>query len=233
MKHLYKKELGYYLNNPIGYIVIILFAVFANFLFIKDIFLSGSASMKPFFGILPWLYLVFIPALTMRAIAEEKKANTIEILLSLPVSETQIVVAKFFALMTLIMIGLGLTFGLPISLSFLTKMSLMEIIIGYIGEIFLGGVFVSLSLVMSSLTKNQVVAFLTSVIFAFFLLAVGAEFMAGIAPKSILIVLSYFSPVYHLESFTKGLLDLRSILYFISFSFVLLFMTIVNLEKRD
>ena len=75
MKALYKKEIQFYLNNPIGYIVIMLFAVFANFLFVKDIFIVGSASLRPFFDILPWLMMVFVPALTMRSLAEEKKNN--------------------------------------------------------------------------------------------------------------------------------------------------------------
>src|SRR4030065_469479 len=79
MKYLYKKELNYYLNNPIGYIVLVLFAVFANFLFVKDIFIVGSASMRPFFNFLPWLFLIFVPALTMRIISEEKRVNTIDV----------------------------------------------------------------------------------------------------------------------------------------------------------
>src|SRR3989344_5665671 len=106
MKNLYKKEIAYYLNNPIGYIVVILFAVFANFLFVKDIFVVGSASMRPFFSFLPWLFLVFVPALTMRILSEEKRVNTLEVLLTLPVSETQVVLAKFFALLTVAAVGL-------------------------------------------------------------------------------------------------------------------------------
>src|SRR3989344_9699856 len=93
-KNLYKKELNYYLNNPIGYIVVVLFAVFANFLFVKDIFVIGSVSLRPFFSFLPWLFLVFVPALTMRVLSEEKRINTIEVLLTLPISELQIVLAK-------------------------------------------------------------------------------------------------------------------------------------------
>src|SRR5438045_3150828 len=100
MKPLYKKELNFYLNNPIGYITIVLFAAIANFLFVKDIFLAGSASMRPFFDLVPWLLLIFIPALAMRSFSEERKSNTLELLLTLPVSETQIVLAKFFALVT-------------------------------------------------------------------------------------------------------------------------------------
>ena len=142
MLALYKKELQFYLNNPIGYIVIVLFGVFANFLFVKDIFIYGSASLRPFFDILPWLMMVFIPAVAMRSLSEEKRNNTIEVLLSLPISETQIVLAKFFALLTLVAIGLMLTVSLPVSLYFLVtgtgaRIYIPELIIGYLGQIFM------------------------------------------------------------------------------------------------
>src|SRR3989344_3979982 len=233
MKTLYKKELNYYLNNPIGYIIVILFAVFANFLFVKDIFIVGQASLKPFFALLPWLFLVFIPALTMRSLSEEKRVNTIEVLLTLPVSEMQVLLAKFLALLTIVGIGLVLTFGLPLSLSFLSRIYLPEIIAGYLGEIFLTSFFISLALFFSSLTKNQVVAFLTSVITLFFLLVLGTEFTANVLPRSIQDFLLYFSPINHLQNFVKGVLDFRSIFYFLSFTVLFLFLTVVDLEKRN
>lgn len=233
MKDLYKKELSYYLNNTIGYIVIILFAVFANFFFVKDLFVIGSASMKSFFNISTWFLVIFIPALTMRTIAEEKRANTLEILLTLPISETQIVLAKFLSLLTLLVIAFSLTLGLPISLSFISNLYLPEILIGYMGMIFLGGIFIALSMFSSSLTKNQVVAFLLSVIVLFLALVLGRDFMATIFPKFILDFLNYFSPLYHLENFIKGLLDLRSIFYFLSLTIIFIFLTITNLEKKE
>jgi ABC-2 type transport system permease protein len=185
MKDLYKKELNYYLNNPIGYIVIILFVVFANFLFVKDLFLVGSASMKPFFSIMPWLFLVFIPALAMRIFAEEKRLNTIEILLTLPISETKIVLAKFLALLTLVLIALFLTFSLPISLYYLTKVHFLEIEIGYLGVFLMAGAFLAITVYFSNLTKNQIVAFLTSVLVIFFLIVLSTDFFATITPKFI------------------------------------------------
>lgn len=232
MKTLYKKELSYYLNNPIGYIVMILFAAFANFLYVKDIFVVGSASMQPFFGIIPWLLLIFIPALSMRILSEEKRTNTIEVLLTLPVSETQIVVSKFLGLSTLLFVSLLLTFGLPISLMFLTKIYLPEIIVGYAGALLLGGAFIAISMFFSSLSKNQVVAFLSSIIFLFLILVVGSDFMANILPKIVLDTLSYFTPMYHFQNFIKGIADLRSVIYFLSLIIVFLFITIVHLEKR-
>lgn len=230
---LYKKELNYYLNNPIGYIVVVLFAVFANFMYVKDIFAIGSASMRPFFSILPWLLMIFIPALSMRAISEEKRTNTLETLLTLPISETQVVLAKFLALLTLSAFGLALTLGLPISLSFLTKIYLPEIIVGYLGVLLTCALFISLTMFFSSLTKNQVVAFLTAVLALFFLIVLATDFLASVLPKFLQDFSSYFSPLYHLQNFVKGVFDLRSVFYFLSFTIVFLFLTIVDLEKRN
>ena len=232
MKNLYKKELNYYLNNPIGYIVIILFGVFANFLFVKDLFLMGSASMRSFFALLPWLLMVFVPALTMRMLSEEKKTNTLEVLLTLPISETQIILAKFLALITLVFLAFLLTVGLPVSLSFLTKMYLPEILIGYLGALLLAASFISLSLFFSGQTTNQVVAFLAAVITIFLLLVLATDFTASILPKTVQDFLSYFSPGYHLQNFIKGIVDLRSLFYFLSMTVLFLIMTIIDLEKR-
>jgi len=232
MKTLFKKELNYYLNNPIGYIIVILFAIFANFLFIKDIFVLGTASMRGFFGILPWLFLVFIPAICMRILAEEKRVNTIEILLTLPITETQIVLAKFFALLTLAALGLGLTLGLPISLSFLTRIYLPEVLIGYLGALFLAASFIAICLFFSNQTKNQVVAFLISIIVLFIFLVLSTDYFSTVLPKFIQDFLIYFSPIFHLQNFVKGLIDWRSVFYFVSLTLLFLFLTIVDLEKR-
>lgn len=233
MKHLYKKELDYYFNSPVGYIIIILFAVFANFLFVKDIFVVGSASMRSFFGLVPWLLLIFVPALTMRIFSEEKRTNTIEILLTLPISETEIVLTKFFALLTLLTISLVLTAGLPISLFILAKLYLPEIIIGYLGAVLLGGGFIAITMFFSSQTKNQVVVFLISIITLFFLMVLGADFMETVLPKTILDYLNYLTPMYHLGNFIKGIIDVRSLVYFLSLIIISLFLTVISLEKRE
>lgn len=230
---LYKKELNYYLNNPVGYIVLVLFAIFANFMFIKDIFLVGSASMRPFFYLLPWIFMVFIPALTMRIFSDEKKNNTMEVLLTLPISETQIVLAKFLALLSLVFFGLILTFSLPLSLSLITKIYLPEIIVGYLGQLFLAVSFISISMFFSNQTKNQIVAFLVSVIIIFLLLVMSSDFLATVLPKFLQDNLVNLTPIYHEQNFTKGIIDLRSVFYFASFSLVFLFMTIIDLEKRN
>lgn len=232
MKNLFKKEINYYLNNPIGYIIVILFAVFANFLFVKDIFVVGVASIKSFFVIVPWLFLVFIPALTMRILSEEKRVNTIEVLLTLPISETQIVLSKFFALLTLTIISLFLTIGLPASLFFLSKIYLPEVLVGYLGLILTGATMIAISLYFSNLTKNQVVAFLSSVLLIFLLLVFSTDYFANFLPKFISDFLIYFSPNFHLQNFVKGVIDFRSVFYFISLTLVFLFLTIIDLEQK-
>jgi len=233
MIDLYKKELGYYLNNPIGYIIIVVFGLFANFLFIKDIFVIGSASMRPFFSLVPWLLIVFVPALAMRIFAEEKRTNTIEVLLTMPITETGVVLAKFFALLTLVFFSLTLTISLPVSLAVMSKLYLPEIIIGYFGLILLGASFASLAMFFSSLTKNQVTAFLVSVVILFLISLFSSDFFGSVFPKIIKDYLGYFGPLYHLNNFVKGVVDFRSLFYFLSFITTFFILTIVELKKRD
>jgi ABC-2 type transport system permease protein len=233
MFKLFKKEFDFYLNNAVGYIVVILFAVFVNFLYVKDIFLNGSVSMKSFFGIVPWLFLIFIPALTMRAFSEEKRLNTIEVLLTLPVSEMQIVVSKFFAHLVLVMIALLLTFSLPVSFYYLANIYLPEAAVGYGGAILMGASFIAVTQYFSSLTKNQIVSFLSSLVVLFILLGISSDLLSTVLPKLVQDMLIYFSPIYHFQNFAKGILDLRSIYYFVSITVLFLFLTVVNLEKRN
>jgi len=233
MKNLIKKELGHYFNTPLGYIITILFAIFVNFFFVKDIFVVNSASLRPFFLLLPWFLLIFIPALSMRSFAEEKRTNTIEVLLTLPYSETKIVLAKFLSIFLVIIIALSLTLSLPFSLFLLTKIYLPEVFVGYLGSTLLGLSFSSLSLFFSSQTKNQVLSFLFSTITLFFLLILGSDFLSSYLPRNIQEFFISLSPFYHFQNFVKGIIDFRSLFYFFSFNFLFIFLTILELEKRD
>lgn len=233
MKALYKKEVGYYLKNPIGYIIIVLFAVFTNFMYTKDMFAVGSASLRPFFDTIPWMFMVFIPALAMRSLSEEKRSNTIETLLALPLSETQIILAKFLALLTVVAIALALTLTLPISLTFVSHLYLPEVLVGYLGALGLASLFIAISMFFSSQTKNQVVALLGSVLVLFFVIMAASDFAASVIPRGLIDILVVFSPTYYLDSFSKGVIDLRGIVFFVSFTAVFLLLTVIDLEKRD
>jgi len=238
MKALFKKELLFYFNSPLGYISIVLFGVFANFMFVKDIFVYGSAPLRPFFEIVPWLFMIFIPALTMRLIAEEKRTNTIEVLMSMPISEMQIVISKWLSTVLMVGVGLILTMGLPISMYLLTKqvgvrLYLPEVFVGYFGLILLASAYISISLFFSSITKNQIVAFLTSALVIFFLMIFSTDFAASILPKLLQNYLNYLSPTTQLDSLIKGVLDLRSIFYFVSVDALFIFLTVIGLENRQ
>lgn len=233
MLTLFKKELSFYFNNPIGYVVSVLFAVFANFLFIKDIFLRGDSSMRSFFDLLPWLLMIFVPALAMRVFAEEKRTNTIELLLSLPVSEFSLVVAKFFALVFFGSVSLVLTFSVPILLSIIGKPAISEITVSYVGAVLLLAGFVALSQFFSSVTKNQIIAFLFSTVALFFLILLGSDFFSTVIPHIMSEYVAVFSPLNHYNSFLKGLVDVRAVFYFTSFIVLFIFMTVISVEKRD
>ncbi|MCS6956634.1 MAG: ABC-2 transporter permease [Patescibacteria group bacterium] len=233
MKNLFKKEINYYLNNPVGYIVIVLFAIFVNFFFIKDIFVSSIFSLKPLFYLLPWFNMIFIPALTMRSFSEEKRSGTYEVLLTLPVKEKDILLAKFFSILFLFLIGLFLTSGILIFIVIFSKANFLELLIGYFGQLLLASFFISISLYFSILTKNQIVTFLLGVLTNFFLLVFSSDFVGSIIPRIILDNLIIFSPNYHLENFAKGILSFSSLFYFLSFIFFFLYLIFLKIKTKD
>lgn len=237
MLPLVKKELGHFFNNPFGYMILIIFGLFANFLFVKDVFLVGTVSMRQFFSLIPWIGMIFIPAISMRSIAEERRLNTIEILRTLPLTEKQIVLAKFICLLIISAVGLLLTIGLPVSLNIIgtsvgSSLYLPEIIVGYIGLLFYFAMAISLSIFFSEMTTSQVTAILLSAITLFVLNVVGTDFVGNVLPKMVQDILVTLSPINHLDVFIKGIVDIRSVFYFISSIIVFTILTILNLEKR-
>lgn len=231
-----KKELAQYFNNPMGYIVVSLFAVFANFLFIKDVFVSQTASMKPFFLLSSWIMTVFVAALSMRSFAQEKQQNTYETLLTLPIQERDIVIGKWLGVVGALKIGLALTLGFPIALLFLVQgyaAFIPEVLVGYLGLVIYGSMLAAIGLVFSVTTRNQIVAFLLTAITSFLLYAFSSDFVAPILPRTITDLVVPFTPVYHMDSFVKGIIDLRAILYFASTTFGLLWFVLQVVKRRN
>lgn len=230
-----KKELGQFFNTPMGYIVPALFAVFANFLFIKDVLVSQAASLKPFFLLSSWIMTIFVAALSMRSFAQEKQQNTIETLLTLPVSERDIVIGKWLAVVGALKTGLILTFGFPIALLILISgyaAFIPEILVGYIGLAIYGSMLAAIGLAFSVTTKNQIVAFLLTATSSFLLYAFSSDFAAPFLPRIVTDYIVPFTPVYHMDLFVKGILDLRSILYFVSATAGLLWFVLQVVKKR-
>lgn len=221
-----------FLNSPVGYTVPVVFALFLGYLFTKDVFIIGTASMKPFFSVAPWLLFILIPALSMRSISEEKKTNTMEVLLTLPLSEERIVRAKFTSIFTVLAITFALTFSIPLVLGFLAKLYMPEIIVGYVGLLLLSLSYLSFSLYISSKVSNQIASFALSVTTLFLITTLSSDFLANLLPKAAQDLLLLVSPILHLDNFAKGVLDFRSLLYFVVFTLIFYQLTVKELQKR-
>ncbi|GIW62240.1 MAG: ABC transporter permease [Patescibacteria group bacterium] len=232
-RQLIKKELKFYLNTLTGYVLVSLFAVLVNIFFLKDLFAIRSFQISNFFSTIPWIFVFFIPALTMRSLSEEKKNNTFEVLLSLPVKESQIVLSKFWTALILVIVGLVLTFPALIFVKIVSNVYLLEILSGLLGVVLIASAFISFSLFVSSLTDSYVVSFLISSVALMFLMFFQSSVFEGVISDMILRPVAFLLPYSHYLDFTKGLVELDSVIYFLSFSFVFLVASIINLERKN
>lgn len=233
MVHIFKKELGHYFNNPFGYILVVLASLLTNVFFIRDIYSVGLVSMKPLLLIHYWVLTLLIPALCMRSFAEERKTGTIESLLTLPIKEKDIVFGKMLSVLTIVGVYLILSWVLPLSFSFLSGLYLPEILIGYIGLVGVACMFITFCMYVSLKTSNQVVVFFVSALSLFLLSVFSADLVSSFIPRWLSDYVLFLTPLPQLEIFTKGLLDVRSIFYFISFTAVFLYAVITQLKHRD
>jgi len=229
---LFKKELMGYFNSPIAYIFIGVFLVVGNWLFFKNFFLIEQASLRAYFDLLPWIFLFISPAITMRLWAEEKKSGTIEFLLTLPVTDWQVVLAKFIGSLAFMFIALLLTLTLPISVALLGNIDLGPVIGGYLGALFLGGAYLALGLFISSLTKNQIIAFILGLVACFIAFIIGADFVLIGAPQFMVPVLKFLGLGSHFYNIAKGIIDSKDIIYYISFIFIFLWLNTRIIESR-
>jgi ABC-2 type transport system permease protein len=230
-----KRELNSFFDSLIAFIVIILFLGFSGFftwISGSDIFIVGQASLRTFFSIAYWTLFFFIPALTMRLIAEEKKSGTIEMLLTKAVTDRQVILGKYFA--TLILIITALVFTLPyvITVSKIGNLDAGGTICGYLALILMSAAYTSIGLFSSSITNNQIVAFLTSLFIGLFfhiIFEVIASGMTGILGQ----VINSLSVTVHFESLSRGVVDSKDLIYFGSIIFMGLFLSEVSLSKRN
>jgi ABC-2 type transport system permease protein len=230
-----KRELGSFFDSLIAYILLILFLGFSGFftwLYGSDIFLVGQASLQSFFGIAFWTLFFFIPALTMRLLAEEKKTGTIELLLTKAVTDREVVIGKFLS--TLMLIGIALLFTLPyvITLANIGSIDAGEIFSGYLGLLLMSAAYISIGLYASSITSNQIVAFLSSMLIGLFFHLL-FEVLAGNSTGFLGQLFSTLSLSSHYESISRGVLDTRDLIYFLSIVFIGLFLSELSLTKRN
>jgi ABC-2 type transport system permease protein len=230
-----RKELESYFDSLMAYILLILFLGFSGFftwLFGSDIFFVGQASLGTFFSVAYWTLFFFTPALTMRLLAEEKKTGTIELLLTKSVTDRQVVVGKFLSALLLVVIALLFTFPYVITLSKIGNIDAGEILCGYAGLTLMSAAYISIGLYASSITNNQIVAFLLALtigIFFHVIFEVLAGSFTGIAAH----IFTTLSLSNHFESISRGVLDSRDLVYFFSIIFVGLFLSELSLTKRN
>ncbi|MGD8352762.1 MAG: ABC transporter permease subunit [Pseudomonadota bacterium] len=220
---IYRREMRSYFSTPLAYVFIVIFLTLAGiFTFYLGGFLPrAQADLEPFFTWHPWLYLFLAPALGMRLWAEERKTGTFELLLTLPVSMMDAVLGKFLAAWTMMGISLALTFPLWITVNILGNPDNGVIAAGYLGSLLMSGAYLAVSACVSSTTRNQVIAFVISVVLCFIFLLLGfpliMDLFRGWLPGVVVSVISTMGFLQHFDSIVRGVVDLRDVLYFITF----------------
>jgi len=230
IKTIYAKELKSYFNSPIAYIVIIVFLAIVGWFFVTGLFANNVASMRSMFDMVPFVFLFFIPAITMRSFSEEKKQGTIELLLTKPVKDIELVIGKFLAALVLTIITLLPTLIYMIVVLFLGETDKGSIIGGYLGLILMSSVYIGIGIFASSLTENQVVAFIVSFIIVFALFMMG-KILVQVSPGLVSAV-EFISTDYHFTNISRGVIDTRNLIYYFSMIFLTIFLTKVSLESR-
>jgi ABC-2 type transport system permease protein len=230
-KLLAQKEFKGYFNSPSAYIILVAFLLISGWFFVSPLFINNSAELRSLFNIVPILYIFFIPAITMGLIAKEKNTGTIELLTTFPIKDSEIILGKFWASLSLILIGLLFTLIYLITIVILGKnVDFGAIFCGYLGLIFLGAVYSSIGLFASSLTNNQIVAFIISFFIIFFLFIL--QYTLLLIPSYIVGLFQYLSIGYHFSNIARGVIDTRNIIYFLSLIVLFLKLSIIALRNR-
>jgi len=217
-----KRELGGYFTSPVAYVFLVIFLLLAGFFtFTAGAFFErGEAGLGAFFAWHPWLYLILVPAVGMRLWSEERRAGTIELLLTMPVTTAQAIIGKFLASWLFLALALALTFPVIITANVLGDPDNGVIFTGYIGSLMLAGAYLAISCMTSAMTRNQVVAFILSVVLCLFLILAGfnpvTDLMVRWASPAFIDTVAAFSVMTHFDGFQKGVIDSRDLLFFLS-----------------
>jgi ABC-2 type transport system permease protein len=233
-----RRELGGYFATPVAYVFLVIFLALAGAFtfYLGNFFDRGQADLQSFFSFHPWLYLFLIPAISMRLWSEERKTGTIELFLTLPISMTEAVLGKFLAAWAFTAIALGLTFPLWITVNVLGSPDNGVILASYVGSLLMAGGFLAIGAAISAITKSQVIAFVITAAVCFVFTVSGStlvlNFFSGWAPAFALDTVASFSFLTHFTSLSRGVIDLRDIIYFGSLIAAFLFANAVIVDMR-
>jgi ABC-2 type transport system permease protein len=237
----FKRELASYFATPVAYVFIVIFLLLAGTFtfYLGNFYERGQADLQPFFNFHPWLYLFLVPAVGMRLWSEERKSGTIELLLTLPVTMWQAVAGKFLAAWAFIGIALALTFPVWITVNYLGAPDNGVIVASYLGSFLMAGAFLAIGSCISASTRNQVIAFILTVVVCFVFLLAGfplvLNFFSSWAPQAMVDAVSSLSFMTHFAAIGKGVIDLRDVIYFLLIIAFWLYASavVIDLKKAD
>ena len=233
-----KREISGYFSSPVAFVFIVIFLLLSGFFtfMVAQLFDRGQANLEAFFAWHPWLYLFLVPAVGMRMWSEERRLGTIELLLTMPVTPWQAIVGKFLAAWAVVGLALVLTFPVWITVNYLGNPDNGVIFASYLGSFLMGGAYLAITAMTSAMTRNQVVAFIVSVVLALFLILAGwppvTDLLVQWAKPWFVEAIAAFSVMTHFDSIQKGVLDSRDILFFLSVIVFSLFTTGVILRAH-
>ena len=235
---IFKRELHAYFATPVAYVFIVIFLLLTGVFtfYLGGFYESNQADLDTFFQFHPWLYLFLIPAISMRLWAEERKTGTIELLMTLPVSLTQAVLGKYLAAWCFTALALALTFPIWITVNYLGDPDNGVIVAGYLGSLIMAGGFLAIGGCFSALTKSQVVAFVLSMAVSFCFVLSGFPIVLDLfqawMPQALVDAIGSFSFLTHFSAIRKGVIDVRSLVYFLSLIAFWLYATTVAIDAR-
>jgi ABC-2 type transport system permease protein len=225
-----KREVRTYFNSPIAYIVLTVFLLLAGYLYFGSLFIERQAELRSYFNLMPLLLAFIVPAIAMRLIAEEKGSGSLEMLITMPVPDWQVIVGKFLAGMALLAVLVGLTLVYGITVMLVGPLDRGPAIGGYLGVLLMGGAYMSIGVMASTFTRNQIVAFIIAFAISFSLYLFYR--LLPFTPELIRPVLSYLSVESHFEAISRGVIDTRDIVYYLSMMVVSLVIATLSLESR-
>ena len=232
LRGIFRREFKSYFDSPIAYVYIAVFLVVVNWFFFRDFFLSEQASLRSLFGTMPLYFLFFVPAVAMRLWSEERKMGTVELLLTLPVKDWEVVVGKFLAGLALIALSLLLTFPLVVTVKMLGNPDMGAIFASYLGSLLMGAAYLAIGFFVSSLTENQIVAFLLGITACFIFFIIGENLVLISTPAPLVPLFRWLGLGTHFESIARGVLDTRDFLYYATIIGFFLFLNVRSVAER-
>jgi ABC-2 type transport system permease protein len=238
-KAVLKRELSGYFGSPVAYVFIVIFLLLVGFFTfnVSNFYEMGQADLRGFFQWHPWVYMFLIPAVAMRLWSEERRLGTIELILTMPITPAEVIVGKFLAAWLFIAVALALTFPMIFTVLYLGNPDLGTIFCGYIGSLLMAGAFLGIGSMTSSLTRSQVISFILAVVLCLFFILSGyapvTGALSGWAPTWLVDMVAQLGVLTHFTAISRGIIDLRDILYFFSLILFMLFVNgIVILNRR-